>query len=279
MQEQNNMYSLIKLEKSQNDICINPIKDLTKDESDLIVKELNALCDYHKISNKQRLIHSAIIEFEKNISTNNNIKIERSIIEVLSLFYMYLETIGVVINKDFGKNSNEMDRFKSSKSLEFDSYFSYRFLSKLRNYIIHYEFPNFYITKSESEDTRVSVDVECLNLDKSIWGKPISKDFESGDCKIELITMFRELMHCINRISNTCINFYDIAKIKTRCEFILKYKKHLNNANEDLAICKIILKDGKPKTFSNMNIFPFGDFEHFLKRVRRSVAKTTATPK
>lgn len=261
------MYSLIKI-KSIPELQIEHIKDLTADESNKILNGLSCASDFIKINNKVDLITSAIKEFDDNRDMDSGVKMQRAIIEVLSLFYMYIETIKVVVNKDFGAKSSQMDDFILATKKEFDSSFSYRFLSKLRNYVIHYAFPAYEVTKHNTGIIEVKIKKENLNLDSSVWGKVLTEDFKSDKDEFEIGSMFKELYSSIMKISTVCVNFYDITKLKNGCVYILGYQEMIAEG-EFLHIGKLVFNGDKLSGFSEMSQFPFEIFQSIINRINK----------
>lgn len=258
------MYSLIKFTKDKG---LTHLKELLEAESNFILDSINSISDFEKINSKKELIDNAIADLENNAIKKDEIRIKRSIVEVLSLFYMYLETVEVVIKKDFGKKSIQMNDYELIKSHMFDNYFAYRFLYRLRHYIIHCVFPPF--TLNVSKDSPKEVIIYKRNLDRtnSAWQGQLAKDLNGSIEEFELIGMFKELFQCIAKISNECVNHYDITKLRVGCENIMSYK-HLIEKGESLSICTLVWSNtGKLTSLNAVMEFPFAKCEQILGRI------------
>lgn len=262
------MYSLFKV-KTIPELQIERIRDLSKEESDTILSKFDCVRDFNKINNKIELLTSAIKEFNESKVLHNGIKTQRAIIEILSLFYMYLETIKVVIKRDFGDESSQMSDYISATNKEFDNIFAYRFLYKLRNYVIHYHFPAFRIFKDNNGNEEVIINKKDLNIDNSTWGRIVTEDFRSDIAEFELKSMFEDLHCCIARISNICVNFYDITKLKDGCNYILEYQA-LIVSGESLVIGKLDINQNKLRGYKEMIDFPFTFFQSILDNINKN---------
>ena len=119
---------------------IEVIRGITEDEGVKVINAFDVLASF-RLSNKYFEdvvnVHEEIIQ----CVTNNSMGLDRLISEYLSSFNAFLNYWKYHLEKTFGSGSMNLKKYKVATSLEFDSYFAYRFLYELRNYIHHCGFP------------------------------------------------------------------------------------------------------------------------------------------
>lgn len=152
-------------------------------------------------------------QFKQNI----NIRLLNLIMSIKTL----LDHMETHAKRTYGKESGESALFKKLTALEFDSYFSYGFMYKLRNYVQHCGMPPIGITQSKvyvENGTHTKIDLyfgrdNLLNTYDG-WGKIVRENIESQDGKLDAIKQIDEFVNSIITI------FSDFTKQTTFDEVI-----------------------------------------------------------
>ena len=136
----------------------NDIKVLSKDTLRQIQKDIDIINEYksHFLvfvyfqlnllefnSLRKRISNVPItnIDINKISRTNNYINTNRITFNLLASFRFFIDHAEAHVKRRYGKTSNESQNFSSILRSNFDKYFSYRFLYKLRNFSQHLGFP------------------------------------------------------------------------------------------------------------------------------------------
>jgi hypothetical protein len=255
-------YRIAKISSAQ----IQVIRSIGDDEYIQIASDFKILGKFSDIHSRIMLIKSSIDDLKVFLEENNLFRIKRSIIEVLSNFYLFIETMTALSIREYGKKSNEFLIMKNQFSQEFDGYFAYRFLYKLRNMIIHSEFPSFicnsWIDENEESHTILMIKSEELLNTTFDWGAIVKKDLMEKE-EIDLISLFDVLEKCIVRIALEYIKFHGLANLYESSRRVLKYQNVIEKGKEQLAIFTYedFHPSGIPKNFKDFHYFPFFEAE------------------
>ncbi|MGF2772984.1 hypothetical protein [Bacillus cereus] len=159
--------------------------------------------------------------------------INRRVLNYLTTFRTYLDHAERLLKHEFGKESEQVKIFKEVCSREYDDYFAYRFLYKLRNYAQHCGMPVGNVNLSAKEIVNgvehtllVHLDRNQLLSAKDLWGKPVKEELQEMPLEIEITVYLKELQTCIERIQE-CFMKIRLKTIKGSAEYILELFKPL----------------------------------------------------
>lgn len=154
--------------------------------------------------------------------------INRRVLNYLTTFRTYLDHAERLLKHEFGKESEQFEEFKKVCSREYDDYFAYRFLYKLRNYAQHCGMPVGSVNLNAKEITGgvehtllVHLDRDKLLTAKDLWGKPVKEELQGMPLNIEITVYLKELQACIERIQE-CFMKIRLKTIKGSAEYILE---------------------------------------------------------
>lgn len=230
------MKSLGYITKENNLITFNEVRKLDNREYE---KYLDALEDINEIDDKISLFHMIFINYydfqeymERIIINFHHNKIIQSktktdvnnlncrLNNFLSSIRLFLDHSDRKLKKKYGSESEEYILFDNKTSELFDSYFSYRFLYKLRNYVQHNNVAITYINTFEAGDM-ISLSI-ALNRDLLLndfnWGK-VKKDLENQNDLIEIFPVMTEMLDNLKKLVLIVIK-NELEKIKDSIEFI-----------------------------------------------------------
>jgi hypothetical protein len=176
----------------------------------------------------KELIKKYAEDYSKNPQNINYILLEnmilninRHILNFLASVKCFLDHNETKIKKKFGKKSKRVSYFKEMCSEIYDVNFSYRFLTKLRNYTQHCGMPLGGLKLHSKEDPPFSNIVhhslqvnfsrdQLLEYDS--WGPQISKELQKFPPEFDVVPHIDEMMKCIKRINTSLISL-DIAEL------------------------------------------------------------------
>jgi hypothetical protein len=168
-------------------------------------------------------VHPIDTLFMERMSLNIN----RHILNLLSSVRSFLDHTETKLKRKYGVESDRYKSFKDVCKKMYDTSFSYRFLSKLRNYSQHCKMPLGGISLSSKEDPPYSGNIrysfqtyfvrdELLTYDS--WGK-IAKEIAQLPPKIDIIPHFVQMMDCLKKI-NVVLITDDLPELFRSAEFI-----------------------------------------------------------
>lgn len=220
------IYKLATLKDKEFNI-VKDLSDKQYQELSLQIKTLNTfLKDYKRLT----IVVESYKSFEKLITSylNDMItyrqltdEVNSEILKYLASFRSFLDHWETYVNRLFGKESQEFKDFKKATGIEFDKYFSYRFIYELRNYTLHCDMPVSNVrAKLDENDIKsidISVDREKL-LSTFKWPKKVG--LESMPESFDLRELMKEALKCLERIQQTSLNLFDIRNIY-ECAFAI----------------------------------------------------------
>lgn len=202
-----------------------------------------------------------LIEFKSNPSMNwvrmekMIMNINRLLLNFLSAFRTLLDHMEYTLKKNYGNESENFTRFKNLCSEQYDLYFSYRFLYKLRNYAQHCGMPVGSLTiesKAISIESKEVEDYLAIYFERDVllsnydsWGS-IKNELNNMPLKFEITPFVDEVMECISRI-NLLVIEHDLEDVFKSTEYFENLLKPFTGIKETPAIFDIVDKNGDGK--------------------------------
>ena len=177
------------------------MKHIPKTEYDRITNIGNSFQSYSKMNQLFEMCKENIDEYLKLLSDfrNDNLhpaevsnKANRYLVNTLTSFNILIEHCLREVSK---VNDKEKDNIRKLTSKLYDSYFSYRFLTRLRNYVVHFGFPIHIITANMNGEKDFLGKVDQLLLDKS-WST-VAREIEEMRPKVSYEKYVLELSDTI----------------------------------------------------------------------------------
>ncbi|WP_439185860.1 hypothetical protein [Carboxylicivirga taeanensis] len=200
----------------------------------------NNLSDYNEFLTKISGIPITKFNFQAIENTEFIIEVNKHILNILSSFKFFLDNAESYIKRHVGKDSQQILDFKELTSKLYDSYFSYRFLYRLRNYAMHLGFPiqsiHFKSRKQEANpedmigDVILEVSIMSMQGEKKLFG-PVHKELMNINSNIDIRPLIVELSKSILTIQKFMHSIHTdklndaIANIEL---YTLKYKTTSN---------------------------------------------------
>lgn len=198
--------------------------------------------------------------------------IGRRIINLLTTCRLYLDQIEHNFCEQFGKKSQVFVDLKAAKSKEYESYFGYRAMETIRNYVQHRGFPVHRVRlNSERIDTTgrslirhvaiPEVSVKTLELDGNIKPSVLAEMRTKGQY-IDLRPLVREYLSSISRIHEFIRN--KLKPLNSHSESVLAraqeaYKQQ--DGRDGLVGLAAVVEDDTGAVIDKVEIF-----DDFIKR-------------
>lgn len=116
---------------------------------------------------------------------------------------VYLDHSETRLKQRYGNESLEVEAFREITSEQYDSYFSYRFLYKLRNYAAHHDFPlngGIYVDVNETPSRWIEIFFDKAQLLEGFrWGS-IRAEIERMPDEIHLADHMEQMMIALHAI-------------------------------------------------------------------------------
>lgn len=186
------------------------------------------------------------LEIDEFLITSN-----RLLISFLSFIKTFIDVLSNTISK---RNPEKLQEFKKFNSKLYDDYFGYRFLNRMRNYVIHFDMP--LTTVTDSVNTGVTV---CCSRDSLLryngWNS-VKQEIEKLPESIDIIPYINEAEAAI------------IALYLKSLEFIVEDVVDANHKTAELCkkngvlapIIVIIDTETKHPSFEKLPIYLMVDF-------------------
>lgn len=220
---------------------ITGIRELTIDEFEKISQEINDLESFHSEDALYNLIKlnyndlEARVEFYLNQYISNPrldfsefssqfLDINRLILNLLSSIRTYLDHTETRLKRTFGEKSEEFLQFKTLTSDCFDNHFSYRFLTKLRNYSQHCGLPTGSISISEDENghsLKLSLVRDSLLKNYDSWGAIVKPQLQAQNEEFDIIPLLKNKTSLLKEV-NQKISLSQIKKLSTQGNHLLE---------------------------------------------------------
>lgn len=216
--------------------------------------------EYKNTLNKYFRIHCEKCEIDGSYLEGMIFDINRLVLNFLSAVRTFLDHAQTYITKTYGEKSEELQSFNKSRFSCFDTHFSFRFLSKLRNYSQHigmpitdlhasYEVVNLDPLEYDYVLKPITLKDDLLKFDDFKWGKYTELD-ELGNPKldelgnpkkleikneiyllpekIDIDSYIDEMMDCIKLIDRTLCGKNEFIKLLQYKTFLDKLVKEAN---------------------------------------------------
>lgn len=167
----------------------------------------------------------------------------RYLLNYLASFRLYIDHSDRQLKKFFGEESEERKRFKAMLSEFYDGFFSYRFLSELRNYIQHNGMPVGQLNyKANEEDDpskmkgnyKLSLDRDYLLKDYK-WKSIVKKELLNKDKNIDVFELVFQLALIISDVDMWIENLFD-EKIGTALKKIEELYGEVDIINKEYCV-------------------------------------------
>jgi hypothetical protein len=208
------------LSESEYQECSEAINRLTQFENEqstfLAVKDnyeeyLGTLDQYSREYGAYLFTICPQIELARHIPKDVN----RRILNYLSAVRTYLDHSEYNLKKRYGEDSEEVTHFKKACSDAYDTHFSYRFVSRLRNYVQHCGMPlgKMQIISEETDvETRkvihyftVSFDRDELLRKYDRWGQQVADELRGFPELFEIAPHLSDAMGCLTPINRIVV--------------------------------------------------------------------------
>lgn len=200
----------------------NGIRGLTVDEFESISKEISDLEKFYNeealydlidlnyqdlIKRRDFYIHQCIANPRLSFSdiSSQFIDLNRLILNFLSSVRTYLDHTETRLKRNFGANSVEVELFKKLLSDNYDSYFAYRFLSKLRNYSQHCGLPAGSISITNDimgHNLKLSLVRDDLLNEYDSWSEKVKPDLQKQDKIFDILPLLEKKAELLNEVNN-----------------------------------------------------------------------------
>ncbi|WP_422360311.1 hypothetical protein [Reichenbachiella sp.] len=188
--------------------------------------------------------------------------INRHLSNLLASFRAYVDHIPSQLNRRFGKNSSHKESFEKKTSEIFDTFFEYRFFSKLRNYTQHREYPKYHIeykadqssSSPESSDGSYQflLDPDTLLKSYDSWG-PCKSDLITRNAPVNLKEELNKLASLMTHLDMFVSNFY-LDDLNEATEFIKTSFKADDFLNVEYCVIEKMTNEGQKIIFTTKNL-------------------------
>jgi hypothetical protein len=224
---------------------ITEIRDLSEKEYQDYKKASNSLFDFSKDQQLYTIVLlnyddflNIIQKYTKEYAENPQLmnllimekmvlNINRHILNFLSSVRSFLDHTETKLKRNYGAESDRYKRFKDACKKVYDTSFSYRFLSKLRNYSQHCGMPLGGLSLRSKEDPPYSGNIyhslqakfsrdELLTY--TSWGT-IAKEISQLPSEFDIVPHIVQMMKCLEKINLVLIDD-DLPELFKSAEFI-----------------------------------------------------------
>lgn len=202
-------------------------------ECNEILGDFNIFCDYYNILNKnlkdleEYLQQVGTLQFKIKSPFMNRemiIQINKLTVNFAISFRIYIDHYEIKIKELAGENSKEYKKFKAISKKYFDTYFEYRFLYNLRNYIVHYKMPITKIIGDAKTQKRIFL-IEKNNMMKWYkWQKDVKDDIENLQNDIVLSDFIKQITVILKKF-NKEISYYSDPEVIGALKLMERYSK------------------------------------------------------
>jgi hypothetical protein len=194
------------------------------------------------------------LNINKISSANNHLNSNRIIFNLLSSFGLFIDNAKSHIIRQFGQQSIESLNFTSILNLNFDNYFSYRFLYKLRNYSLHLGFPidmapfeaieNIVNPESMVGNFKLIVSREKIIQEKKLFGSKIIQDIANMTDDVDIIPLVNQLGKLIFKVEKHIYSLHHVKLEEAISNLKLFAGRHKTPDNK-ISIIFDLKEDGK----------------------------------
>lgn len=172
----------------------------------------------------------------------------RLLVNLLSMFRIFLEHSETVLVRQFGKDSQELDEWRSATAREWDGVFAYRFIYALRNYCLHIGMPPLQVSYSSSANDdsiscELNIQVKVLLEESTCWKAKLLEDLKAQTGDIPVMQTLDDWSRAFWRVARAVMDVQRRTALPA-AQKILRYREQLNVPAEDGELCAIWLPDG-----------------------------------
>ncbi|MFQ6245076.1 hypothetical protein ACLMPP_11455 [Yersinia enterocolitica] len=231
---------LYKREYSENADKLTEIKPLTSNEVEFISKNSSLLIDFQKhhalieyVILNYKVISETLVNLTKKITSaeqssldypfeNFYLEVNSVILNFLASARTFLDHMATSISRKYTEQSKQFSYFNEIASKEYDTTFSYKFMSRLRNYVQHCGMPplSYNFQKSFDYDNLivesnlvVYFEREHLLGNFSKWGKIVKQALLEQDEKFPAIPLINEYIYSLVKIHVNFTREFYMAEI------------------------------------------------------------------
>lgn len=175
----------------------------------------------------------------------------RLMLNILSMFRSLLDHSNFSLSREFGKESDQLKKWKSAQSEQYDSLFEYRLFYKLRNYCQHVGMPPMQISFSNSAEQegigfRLDLLRDKLLEEKDSWNKQLTNDLKTAPEKIPVIEGLDKWSKSFHTLSKLLL---DLKRDAALCaaQKIINHRERLNLPLDVGKLCAIFLPNTEKK--------------------------------
>lgn len=221
--------------------------------------------EFDKFCKTLKNIPVAKIDLNNFLTDNYTMNANRIVFNLITAFKFYIDSSERHILKRFGEKSIEFSRFIDLTHKYFDTFFSYRFLDKLRNYTIHVDFPIYMIPFQAQENKKnpekmtgnlnLKVNRQDLLKEKSYLKARVTKDITELTDDIDVEPLIYELSKLILKIEKYIYSLYQ-TELEESISNLNMYARKYKTKNNEVAIIYAIEKI-ENKISAQTLTFPF----------------------
>ncbi len=196
------VYYIANFDATKNKIC--SFEETTEEQINIFYDEIDFINTYSQVNRVLDMVigNSIIVKKYYNSNSQNakmsgveseNIlkNINKYLFDYLTSFHTFIDVvIKAMIKIDSGKEED----IKKEDSRLYDEYFEYRFFKRLRNYIVHYDFP---LTKLDASDVGIKISASKKSLLRFKSWSTVKDEIQKLDEEIDILSMIDSVNNCI----------------------------------------------------------------------------------
>lgn len=200
----------------------------------------------------------------------------RVILNLLLSFKFFIDNAESYLKRKYGKESDIAKKFIVLTNKEFDDKFSYRFLSKLRNYSIHLGFPlrSLQILAEKNLDTpenmigslQLKIDIDLIKKERALLGSIVFNEIKDLKNDIDLKPLIVELSETIHKFQKHIFSI-QMDEIQTAISNIEFFAGRYKSQTNEIKVFNNLKENGEVVEFNAYHI-PFEiitEFNQYLK--------------
>lgn len=165
----------------------------------------------------QYIVRSPVLPMRPSRLWKYNLDINYPELRLISMFRSLLDHSEFSISREFGKDSDQLKKWKDIQSKYYDEFFEYRLFYKLRNYCQHIGMPPLSISFTSTREEegicfRLDIKREELLKERSIWNNKLIHDLNSCSDKISVIDSLNTWSECFRGLAKALLDIkHDVA--------------------------------------------------------------------
>jgi len=246
--------------KIENGVQKNQVIEITKDEANEIEVHQENILEYQLIYRKYLTVRNNLIDIYRVIEEFQckilKVKITKSMdtqkeayIEINRVFINFVTSLKSFVEdfllnnflpKIYGKNSEQVKRFRAKTNELYDSELSYKFLMRIRDFAVHYELPIYYLevglTPKNMSDFPESVRIEPMFVKEHLFKNKTFKsklinDLKSYNKKFPVRPILNSIRKILDEVIESILSL-DNGKYKSSANKILEFEYRFKEPNE-----------------------------------------------